>query len=113
VSTGCYTYRAFCLQGVLLSGHFAYWAFCSWVLVPGILVPGRSPQLSATTRPPTVSPLVACLRVVAGCFKGISWKSLSGRSRIYFQASETVRVRVGTMTVLLIYSELEIERVTR
>jgi hypothetical protein len=77
-----------------------FWAFRSLilvsnVLVPGILVPGylvlgvlvlgvadirshgspgsfeQSRQSEAAQRPLTVPSLVACLRVVAGCFKGV------------------------------------------
>jgi len=57
----------------------SFWAFCSWilVLVLGVLVlcvagirSSRSTLDSRRARPTIVSPLVACLRVVAECFKG-------------------------------------------
>jgi hypothetical protein len=50
--------------------------------------PRQSRQSSAAARPPAVSP---CLRVMAGCFKGVSWEGLCRGSvhsvqwvRIYF-----------------------------
>ena len=94
------------LIGGSACGMFGSWAFYSWVLVPGVLVPRlrvlgimltrsakrgvaitstrslgsprQSRHSSAAARPPTASP-GACSRVVARCFKGVSWEGLCAR----------------------------------
>jgi hypothetical protein len=73
------------LKGVLLT-RSACWAFCSWVLVPGIAGPGssgspgsptQSRQSSAVTRLPIASSR-GLSRVVSVCFKGVSGEGLYG-----------------------------------
>jgi len=72
--------------GVLAPGHCGYVGALDSLLLASLFLgiagtgslgsPRQSRQLSTATRPPTASP---CSRVVARCFKGVSWEGLSGR----------------------------------
>ena len=72
-----------CWRGVLFLGVTLIGSVKSALQIADIGSPGspRQSRQSAATRPPTASP---CSRVVAGCFKGVSWEGLNGRLRIYF-----------------------------
>jgi len=97
VLKGCFVCWVLCSKSVLFLGPRS-WVFCSWALrLLGVL--GRqSRQSSAGTRRP-MPRLVACLRVVAGCFKGVSGRGSVRRFlRIYFlELATRARITVRLM----------------
>jgi hypothetical protein len=54
--------------------------------------------------------LMACLRVVAGCFKGVSWEGLCGGRGYTFKRARRAGVRAGVKAVRLAQREASASR---